>query len=455
MRRLISFIAVMTMLMGIMAIAVNPLSADDHRNLTKQERVQAVRDRDLIAHDDNLSPIALSRAEKRAAQVTPCIQEGDGDFYRVLYIYPEGTASRYASVVGNLRTYVGAASDFIDASAQQTGGRLQLRVLHDSNCDIVVEEVAVPLSLMRDFWGLYDWAAQTGRTNIFNPSVNALMYLDDNYFCGVGSIWNDDTDRFENMNNDGGEISVVGLGCWGANVTMHEVGHNAGAVQQTAPNRTPGWHCTDEYDIMCYNDGTGTTTVVCPDPSLDNLYDCNDNDYFNTNPPAGSYLDTHWNPAQQPWRFFLVPGSDPDPTPDPTETPEPTPDPTETPTPDPTVTPDPDPTVTPDPDPTVTPEPTPEPGEPTLDTGREKVKAGQKLKVTATNFEAGTTVRFLWHGNDVIGSATVNEDGTATDMVRIPKDANEGQHRIVATNGDETADANIRVFDKGKSRRKG
>jgi hypothetical protein len=77
-----------------------------------------------------------------------------------------------------------------------------------------------------------------------------------------------------------------------------------GAVNSDSPNHTQYGHCTDDYDIMCYQDGPGTTVrIVCPDKAQDNLLDCNHDDYFNTNPPAGSYLATHWNTANN--RFLI------------------------------------------------------------------------------------------------------------------------------------------------------
>ena len=50
---------------------------------------------------------------------------------------------------------------------------------------------------------------------------------------------------------------------------------------------------------MCYDDdGAGPVVManVCL-PEHEALLDCGDDDYFNTNPPAGSYLASHWNTA--------------------------------------------------------------------------------------------------------------------------------------------------------------
>ena len=78
---------------------------------------------------------------------------------------------------------------------------------------------------------------------------------------------------------------------------IHEISHNLGAVQRSAPNRSASWHCTDEMDILCYDDdGSGgfSTNVACSS-TTGQLFDCNQDDYFNPSPAPGSYLATHWN----------------------------------------------------------------------------------------------------------------------------------------------------------------
>src|SRR5215207_9065623 len=65
------------------------------------------------------------------------------------------------------------------------------------------------------------------------------------------------------------------------------------------PNPSAAWHCTDEADVMCYDDdGAGPVVManVCP-PEHEALLDCGDDDYFSTDPPAGNYLASHWNTA--------------------------------------------------------------------------------------------------------------------------------------------------------------
>ena len=81
----------------------------------------------------------------------------------------------------------------------------------------------------------------------------------------------------------------------------HEMGHDLGAVQRSTPNHTSGYHCRDEWDILCYDDDGSlgfSTFIACGGSfysSASEAWDCDHDDYFDPSPTAGSYLDTHWN----------------------------------------------------------------------------------------------------------------------------------------------------------------
>jgi hypothetical protein len=107
-------------------------------------------------------------------------------------------------------------------------------------------------------------------------------------------------------------------------VALHEVTHNLGGVQLSSPNSSGAGHCNDEYDLMCYEDGGPGSLFVDPncdgdisapsDPYGDGqeAWDCNKDDYFNTNPAPGSYLATHWNIADSAFLCIVAACSPPD-----------------------------------------------------------------------------------------------------------------------------------------------
>ena len=73
---------------------------------------------------------------------------------------------------------------------------------------------------------------------------------------------------------------------------------------------------------MCYKDSTSAPALqyICKDSAHNSRFDCNHDDYYHTNPPAGSYLATKWNTANS---VFLI-GGGVYPTSAPTNTPTPT-----------------------------------------------------------------------------------------------------------------------------------
>lgn len=96
---------------------------------------------------------------------------------------------------------------------------------------------------------------------------------------------------------------VIWKCCWQSLTVQHEMGHNMGAVQHSAPRSTATWHCTDGIDVMCNSQGTiSYSESTCPESSFIYFFpyflpsfDCQYNDYFNANPNVGGYLATHWN----------------------------------------------------------------------------------------------------------------------------------------------------------------
>lgn len=150
--------------------------------------------------------------------------------------------------------------------------------------------------------------------------VNYVVYADGieaSNASGQADILIDDEKSFESPINQGedgnGRLFALVYGVPGKSFTdsgapstgareatfLHELSHTLGAVQDSAPNSTGAGHCTDEADIMCYADSSGKPVQTACSPTLatpfDELYDCNNDDYWNPSPAAGNYLATHWN----------------------------------------------------------------------------------------------------------------------------------------------------------------
>jgi hypothetical protein len=131
-----------------------------------------------------------------------------------------------------------------------------------------------------------------------------LVYADTLYagdgVSGVATLYNDDRPGPENWSNTGGQFAFVfSFGSSRRTTAQHELGHNLGAVQDSAPHSTLAGHCFERYDVMCYADGgtkgqTSDLVTNCNTPSQP-AWDCGADDYFHPNPPVGSYLASHWN----------------------------------------------------------------------------------------------------------------------------------------------------------------
>jgi Metallo-peptidase family M12B Reprolysin-like len=302
-----------------------------------------------------------------AGEVTPgpngVVCDGDGQTgkrVQVLYVRATGTESRFATYEASFRTWAAGVDTIYDASAQETGGHRHLRYVTTADCQVDVREVEVPAGQLDDFGTTI---TALGKLGFKRTDRKYMIFAESKVYCGIGTFSGDDQASAKNDSNAGPSYGRSDTGCWAASVAAHELGHNLGAVSDSAPNSSKAGHCVDDYDVMCYVD-TKTTVVriVCANKAEENRLDCNHDDYYSTDPKAGSYLATHWNVANNE---FLIAAdtsgggtptptpSSPTPTPSATRTGPPTPGPTTAgpPTPAPT-------TAGPSPTPTVGPSPT-------------------------------------------------------------------------------------------------
>ena len=224
--------------------------------------------------------------------------EGDGRTGRrvqVLYLHEFGTPSRYTDFLGSMRTWAAGVDQIFDASAAETGGSRHVRFVTTPQCRVDVAEVQVPEAALESFSGNIG-ALQTLGYN--RTDRKYLIFADTNVYCGIGTFIADRRPGLGNRNNGGPSYGRVDAGCWSSVAAARQVTEMLGARLQDSPNSTGAGSCTDDYDLMCTKDRSGTPLrTVCPQ-SHETRLDCGHDDYFNTDPKPKSYLAENWNVAQ-------------------------------------------------------------------------------------------------------------------------------------------------------------
>jgi hypothetical protein len=258
----------------------------------------------LCTHGPDAAPAGVhvdAPPPDRTAGATPGIEcAGDGvSGLRTLVVYARAgdVPDRYATYLDRIRTWAAAADAVYQDSAAETGGTRRIRFVHDAECVMRVAEVTLPPTADDNFDAMI---AALRAAGFDRPDRKYLVYADTTVYCGIATLAGDDRPFATNASNSGPSYARVDRACWGGATAAHEHGHNLGAVQDSAPHTSGGGHCTDEWDVMCYSDEPlhPTMQVLCADPQRDGTrFDCRHDDYFSTNPPPGSYLDTHWNAA--------------------------------------------------------------------------------------------------------------------------------------------------------------
>lgn len=228
----------------------------------------------------------------------PAWCEGDGRSGRrthVIYARASDKADRYSQYLASFRQWAIDADTIYNASAAETGGSRHIRYVHDTSCALTVANVVLSATADDNFGNTISELRAKGYTG---PDRKYMVFMDATVLCGIGEMYPDDSPGPGNLNNTQTVFARTDSGCSGGHTAAHEHNHNLGSVQDSAPNYSGNGHCTDEYDVMCYVDGPGVTMrIVCSDTGHENRLDCGHNDYYHTNPPAGSYLATHWNTA--------------------------------------------------------------------------------------------------------------------------------------------------------------
>ncbi|CAA9246502.1 MAG: hypothetical protein AVDCRST_MAG10-1986 [uncultured Acidimicrobiales bacterium] len=246
-------------------------------------------------------PLAATRPEGSApTAVTPiCTGDGaSGPRVQLVYARPAGQPDRYDAFATSFQSWAAQIDAGVKESAEQTAGVRRIRFVHDASCTPTISRLVVTAAAVTDFGA---FTSQIREAHAERTDRRFLVWMDATTFCGLGEFRADDRPDWGNQNN--GSVSMVGRvdsGCWGipgALAEGHELFHTLGAVQSSAPHSTGFAHCLDEIDRMCGGDSSGLPVVTACPEGREDLFDCNHDDYFHTDPAPGSYLATHWNTA--------------------------------------------------------------------------------------------------------------------------------------------------------------
>ncbi|MFF7725084.1 RICIN domain-containing protein [Streptomyces sp. NPDC008001] len=245
--------------------------------------------------------------------------EGDGatgNRVQVLYVHAPGR-DRFGQYAASFKQWAAETDVIYNASAKETGGERHVRYVTEGDCTVSVLDVELPAGDLQEFGAMNNALAAKG----FNRRDRKYMvFADAQVYCGIGTFNGDERPGQDNLSNFGPSYGRTDSGCWGGSTPAHELGHNLGAVNNSAPHTSKAGHCVDEWDIMCYSDAPyyPKMQTICPDRANDNRLDCGHDDYFHTDPKPGSYLATHWNIANN--RFLMAGGGTTNPGPGPTPT---------------------------------------------------------------------------------------------------------------------------------------
>lgn len=247
---------------------------------------------------------------------------------KIIYAYASDQASRFGQYSGVIQSHVKTVSRTVAAAS---GEQKSLRFDMGTRCgpnhvDILSLRLPRPLNaylgsnrldvLMTDVRASAPIQAMQGT---FIYSVYADKMGTNYGAAGEGQLYSDPRPGADNIHNRGGLMSVM-WGTGGADfygdsspgvasqVLLHELTHNLGGVQNAAVRSTGAYHCYDELDHECYNDGGGSIpsgglTSPCSAASgysayVREAYDCGYNDYFN---PHGNIIGKSGAPI---WNIF-------------------------------------------------------------------------------------------------------------------------------------------------------
>lgn len=234
----------------------------------------------------------------RLAAPTAVTCDGDGvsgNRVQLIYAHASDVADRYSAYLASFQQWAVEMDLSYLKSAQETGGTRHIRFVTDGSCNSIITDLSLSPGGDDNAVNTFNELAAQGYNR---TDRKYLVFADAHVYCGISSVAFDDQPGPRNANNFGNSFGRIDAGCWSAVIAAHELMHQLGAVQFSAPHSDGNWHCTDGYDNMCDHGASPLLSfTACPDPAGDSLMDCDHDDYFSTNRLANPYLSNHWNAA--------------------------------------------------------------------------------------------------------------------------------------------------------------
>lgn len=330
-----------------------------------RERIKTVDDnlKALAAHDEKNKPavsdetfgyeqaplaeptISGANMDGIGARDWPCFGTGrSGARVQLIYVYPANGTDRLSEVRPGLAAIARRMNSIFYTSGAESGNAHQIRFETnngDPDCALRIASEPIAASeldnssyirsklIERGYKGTpsnidFDGDGVSDYTDYVDRKF--LIWIDKKFEnsegqltrCGLGEMRTDASPGQKNENNTSVTYAWIWKGCWNYG-EPHELMHMLGGVQSNAPYATPGHHCKDERDIMCYDDDTlkwNGTKWVDSDGVIVNTFlrcdrtidlwrmDCKHDAYYRGNDPASGYLSNHWNTANSQ---FLTP----------------------------------------------------------------------------------------------------------------------------------------------------
>lgn len=291
-------------------------------------------------------PSGTAAAEAGAINTEDDLCKGDGrSGYRVQAVYAvaKNRDSRYLKVRGQIRAYAHSANRVYFKSSAENNRR-KIRFVCNDNQKIAVRKIVIPADADEALGKLFPFLrGDDSPKGMKREDRKYLIWVDridpsqggtlSSYTCGLGEVSRDKSRNGPNNTNNAefgyphaAYAAVYLKACAGfgdsnpnGNAESHELMHTLGGVHRSAPHGTFKHHCSDEWDVMCYDDSGPDDGKVSshgkdveiaylckPRDPLANRFDCNGDDYYNSRTNLSGYLAEWWNTADS---RFLVPNT--------------------------------------------------------------------------------------------------------------------------------------------------